>query len=86
MKLHAVELLEAFAAVFTGVVIVRLRCVFLHVPVEGGPLPTLVAAYFTPGGRDPACFIKAVNVITDTDKMDVKQIHTKISSLLNVDR
>lgn len=47
VELDAVQLLKALAAVFAGEVVVGLGSVFLHVPVEGGPLATLVPADLT---------------------------------------
>lgn len=52
VELDAVQLLEALATVFAGEVVVGLRRVLLHVPVEGGSLPTLVAADLTPVGKE----------------------------------
>lgn len=48
VEFDAVQLLEALVTELTGVVVVRLRSVFLHVPVERGTLPTLVATNLTP--------------------------------------
>lgn len=52
VELDAVQLLEAFVAEVAGEVVVRLRRVFLHVPVQRRPLATLVAADFTPDQED----------------------------------
>lgn len=48
VEFDAVQLLEALVTELTGVVVVRLRSVFLHVPVQRGTLATLVAANFAP--------------------------------------
>ena len=48
VELDTVQLLEAFAAVLTREVVVGLRGVLLHVPVEGCALPTLVPTDLTP--------------------------------------
>lgn len=48
VEFDAVQLLEALVTELTGVVVVRLRSVFLHVPVQRGTLPTLVATNFAP--------------------------------------
>lgn len=47
VEFDAVQLLKPLVTELTGVVVVRLRSVFLHVPVQRGALPTLVAADFT---------------------------------------
>lgn len=47
VELDAVELLEAFAAVFARVVEMRFRRVFPHVPVERRSLSTLIPTYLT---------------------------------------
>lgn len=47
VEFNAVQLLEPLLAELAGVVVVGLRSVFLHVPVEGGALATLVATDFT---------------------------------------
>lgn len=52
VELDAVQLLEAFVAEVAGEVVVRLRRVFLHVPVQRRALATLVAADFTPDQED----------------------------------
>lgn len=51
VELDAVQLLEALLAELAGEVVVRLRGVLLHVPVEGRPLAALVAADLTPDQR-----------------------------------
>lgn len=48
VEFDAVQLLKPFVTKLTGVVVVGLWSVFLHVPVQRGALPTLVAANFTP--------------------------------------
>lgn len=47
VELDTVQLLKAFATVLTRKVVVGLRRVLLHVPVERGSLPTLIAADLT---------------------------------------
>lgn len=48
VELDTVQLLKAFATVLTRKVVVGFRRVLLHVPVERGSLPTLIAADLTP--------------------------------------
>lgn len=48
VEFDAVQLLKPLVTELTGVVVVSLRSVFLHVPVQRSALPTLVAANFTP--------------------------------------
>lgn len=48
VEFDAVQLLKPLVTKLTGVVVVRLWSVFLHVPVQRGALSTLVAANFTP--------------------------------------
>lgn len=50
VELDAVQLLEALPAVLTREVVLHLGRVLLHVPVERGPLPALVAANLAPAG------------------------------------
>ena len=52
VELDAVQLLEALPTVFTGEVVVSLRGVLLHVPVQRRPLSTLVTTDLTPGTTD----------------------------------
>jgi len=47
VELHAVQLLEALLAEVAGEVVVGLRRVLLHVPVQRRPLATLVATDLT---------------------------------------
>lgn len=47
MEFNAVQLLEPLLTEFTGEVVVGLCSVFLHVPVQGRTLATLVATDFT---------------------------------------
>lgn len=49
MELDTVQLLKALVAELAGEVVVRLRRVLLHVPVQRRALPTLIAADLTPG-------------------------------------
>ena len=51
VELDALELLKALAAVLAGEAVLLLRAVFLHVPVERRPLPTLVATDLAPAER-----------------------------------
>lgn len=50
VELHTVQLLEPLVAELTGEVVVGLRGVLLHVPVQGRALATLVATDLTPVG------------------------------------
>lgn len=52
VELDAVQLLKALPAAITREVILHLRSVLLHVPVEGRPLPALVATDLAPA-RSP---------------------------------
>lgn len=54
VELDAVQLLEALPAVLAGEVVVDVRGVLFHVPVQGGPLPALVATDLTPAGGSPS--------------------------------
>lgn len=47
VELNTVQFLESLLAELTGEVVVRLRSVFLHVPVQGRTLATLVATNLT---------------------------------------
>lgn len=47
MEFNTVQLLEPLLTELTGEVVVGLRSVFLHVPVQGRALATLVATDFT---------------------------------------
>lgn len=51
VELNAVQLLKPLVTELTGVVVLGFWSVFLHVPVEGGTLATLVATDLTPGGQ-----------------------------------
>lgn len=53
VELNAVQLLKPLVTELTSVVVLGLRSVFLHVPVEGGTLATLVATDLTPEGAQP---------------------------------
>lgn len=48
VEFDAVQLLKPLVTELTSVVVMRLRSVFLHVPVQWSALSTLVAANFTP--------------------------------------
>lgn len=58
VELDTVEFLKALAAVLAGIVVVCLGHVFLHMPVEGSPLTTLITTDLAPARIKPLFFIE----------------------------